>query len=592
MKNLDEIIQRAAVGVPEEHFERFEALMTDIAHAEIPPSVADEHVEADPPSRREEFESLSDDEAVQKVHGSNYLAHLKASIVETVDDIPPARTRVEAKEKAREQFFEMNRERVLSTPLIVAGFLKGISLGLLACVAILAEGHLLYLQLREWLSSDQPGQYDEAGHMAVSIMIVAGMSYVVHWATDEKKSGLLRACAWAGVILFSIALGLLRAYSITADERPIAIAVAGFVWITVTLFAPLVTASSLRAAAPGIAGFINSLELAFKWRRIEAMYRADQEEANSMVGVLKAKIASLLSQFSASRKKLVDDDGSYLAMARAARRLIPALVAEWTISWRFFKRQKESKGWTIKDWVCVCAAIVIGAYLLMGCSPPQPAKRAEPVNWIVVCDRSSSSAENPACTSVRLKAACSQWARRAVDGGGRIELIVMGQAISDTEVSPLAEHPGRFEPPIRPNRAKWLRAVPDACEAVSLPELGAASGAVEGIYTGVNRLRGLPGRSAILVMSDMRQVSGRGGFNFERGVPEFDAFARWLDSQGQMDAGAITIGVCGFNLGTKSSPLSMAEHGKIRALWEKVFREKWRFANVPTLSEECRFDSL
>lgn len=591
MESQEETFKRAAIAIPDGESDRFKELATDIVRENLSVAVADEHVLADPPSRREEYEGLSDDAAVLRVGGSNHLAHLKDSIAETKKRLGPEYTRSEAKRQNHGQFLERDRERRLNAPLIVSGLLKGISLGLLASVAVVSEAFMLHNQVREWLSSDEAEQPQEIGHFLVAFMIVSGLAIVTHAALDEKRPKPVRVGAGGVVALFSIALGLLRSYSTAASDQFLVLLIGGFVWIAVSLFAPIVAAYCIQSAAPSLKSFIDSIELGWRWRRNGRDLQSETLGAEGAVSILKDKLAALLDEFPGSRRKLIAEDQGHIEMARAARRLIPASVARAYISWQFFKRKKASPDWALKDLLFAGAAIVTGAFLLMGCSPAHPEKTAKPANWVVVCDRSSSSSENPACSNDRLKTACAQWAKRALPAGGRIELLLMGKGISDTKSVLLAERPRKFAPPAKRSRTEWVRAVEESCGKMELPDLGAASGVAEGLYAGVSRLRGLSGESSILLLSDMRAVSP-GAFNFEVATPSYADFSRWLDSQGPLDVGNISIAVCGANLGTRSSPVSMSEHNKLRELWERVFREKWRFANLPTLSEECLFDFL
>lgn len=587
----EEEARKAAVAIHEENTEKFEAIMTDIITADVPPQVTDEHLERDAESRRKDLESLGDEEAIEKYRGGTFLEHLKEWLVQAKETMAALVGRSQAKGEALDQFSIEHRQYLMNAPMMWNDLFRGLVLGFLACSAVLADAHLLHGQISEWLWNEHAGNNQVIGHFLVSFLIVASLAIATHKAMSEQEPMPLRIGAGLFFLVFGVSLGALRGYSTAADNSLFNMLVGGIVWTLVSFSAPLFAAHCTMKAEPFIERCLDNLERRSRWKRNVREVRREMERAAEDVVSAKAELRSLLGEFPGARRAMIAEDEDYAARGRSARRWLRGMVASVGLSWLAFKREKPSRwNW---QWIAKAlgAVLLVGlALFLMGCAPPSD-KPARQVNWVVVCDRSSSSTGKPACSEDRVGIACEKWAEQAAQGGGRIELLLMGQSISDVEVRTLAEHTGRFGPPVKRNRSNWVKSIPEKCKQTPLPNLSVASGVVEAVYVGVSRLRGASGDKTMILMSDMRQVTP-GIWNFERKVPDFENFAGWLDSAGKIDAGDLNLAVCGFNTGTRESPVAMAEHIRLRELWEKVFREKWRFANTPMLSEECRLEGF
>jgi hypothetical protein len=109
----------------------------------------------------------------------------------------------------------------------------------------------------------------------------------------------------------------------------------------------------------------------------------------------------------------------------------------------------------------------------------------------------------------------------------------------------------------------------------SLPQNG-GSAIAEAIYRASLRLPA-SGNCTIVVYSDLREVNGE--FDFERRIPSYVEFRRWLDANGIKPefperTSLEVVGISPYS-GPNTSRLTAKNYKKTIELWEQVFSE-WK----------------
>jgi hypothetical protein len=224
----------------------------------------------------------------------------------------------------------------------------------------------------------------------------------------------------------------------------------------------------------------------------------------------------------------------------------------------------------------VLRQVIIACVLfLIACAEPI----RNPVNLTLLIDCSSSMSEGRVSTERDIVEAGKWWAGQAMkNGGGRLEIIVIGRGIDDVSLVVWARCPSSFAPPIYESKKKWMTGLERQLDSLAhgLPA-DAGSAIIEGILRASNRLNENRGEKNLVIYSDLRQVSK--ALNFESSVPCSLALVEELVKRQHLtpDLRNIKVVVAGFKPyppNPKTSRISPADFGKLRIVWFSLF-EKW-----------------
>jgi hypothetical protein len=101
-----------------------------------------------------------------------------------------------------------------------------------------------------------------------------------------------------------------------------------------------------------------------------------------------------------------------------------------------------------------------------------------------------------------------------------------------------------------------------------------ASAIVEAIHVVVSRLRERQGRYALIVLSDMRQLSSE--WDFDEAIPQSSTFLAWLKKTHLLpDLRDIPVQVCGMHAHRSPGrrPYTAKRAAQLQELWQRTFRE-------------------
>jgi hypothetical protein len=195
----------------------------------------------------------------------------------------------------------------------------------------------------------------------------------------------------------------------------------------------------------------------------------------------------------------------------------------------------------------------------------------EVLHAAVVCDRSSSTL-GVACEAQGLRAAFDAW---VADGGGApgasFTVYVVRRSRDTVERS--------FSirvPPIEPGErtAMLLGARAELAAWPSETLEGQASAIAEAISVAASELAERQGRRSLVVLSDMREQTPRGPWNFERFAPRPSAFATWLLAEGLApDLRGVPVLICGLHhrRGPDARSFNARQAERIREAWQDAF---------------------
>lgn len=209
----------------------------------------------------------------------------------------------------------------------------------------------------------------------------------------------------------------------------------------------------------------------------------------------------------------------------------------------------------------------------VGCRVSPTAQAPVPRHLAVVCDASDSGA-GVTCTPAALSRAVRAWSLDAVSRpGSRMVIVQTGRARDDAAVIAHAEVPPSWGPGARARKAAWTRALLAALPA----ELAARPGSavLEAIHVALGAIP-RDGERSLRVLSDLREVSADGGWNFERRVPRADRFRAWISRVGlTLDLRDATVDVCGMHhqRAARGPRFGARAEQEIRAMWEGIFRD-------------------
>jgi hypothetical protein len=195
----------------------------------------------------------------------------------------------------------------------------------------------------------------------------------------------------------------------------------------------------------------------------------------------------------------------------------------------------------------------------------------EALHTVVVCDRSSSTL-GLACDAPRVIAAFDAWAAEgSAAPGGTFSVYVVGGSRDTVEPAYSLSVPA-----LRAGErvAVLLGARAELMAWPSETLVGPASAIAEAISVAASDLSERQGRRSMVVLSDMREQTPRGPWNFERSAPRPRAFATWLQTEGLVaDLHGVPVRVCGLHhrRGPGAGPFDARQATRIEEAWQEAF---------------------
>jgi len=253
-----------------------------------------------------------------------------------------------------------------------------------------------------------------------------------------------------------------------------------------------------------------------------------------------------------------------------AKRVIARLA---TFRFGYMMGERTKKAPALKP-VLVASIIIPLLFLLFGCGYYGNRGGA---NDEVIADQSTSLGGHH-LSGADLAQIGSAWVDRAERmGGGRFEILIVGKSFDDVPVFFSQEYPSKFPAPISQSKVEWRKVFINRLAEIadSLPGDG-GSAIAEAIYRASLRVP-TSGQSRILLHSDLREVNRE--FDFERIVPTYADFSRWLEANGITPAFSEStrlqvVGVHPYS-GPNTSKLTAKNYDETIRLWQQVFR-KWK----------------
>ncbi|MBI5161628.1 MAG: hypothetical protein HY996_09485 [Micrococcales bacterium] len=195
----------------------------------------------------------------------------------------------------------------------------------------------------------------------------------------------------------------------------------------------------------------------------------------------------------------------------------------------------------------------------------------DPLHTALVCDRSSSTL-GAACDAPRIMAAFDVWAAEGGAAPGATFSVYVGGRSRDTVESAYSLSVPALRAGERVAVLLGARAELGAWPSETLP--GQASAIAEAISVAASELAERQGRRSMVVLSDMREQTPRGPWNFERSAPGVGAFAAWLRAEGlAADLHGVPVRVCGLHhqRGPAAGPFDARQAARIKQAWQEAF---------------------
>ena len=206
---------------------------------------------------------------------------------------------------------------------------------------------------------------------------------------------------------------------------------------------------------------------------------------------------------------------------------------------------------------------------LAGCA----AENEAPVHWVVVYDSSNSGLALVA-NNASLQQAFGLWVQQALYlPGSSFEVMRVGQS-RDTvrEVVPIRV-PAAWGPGVRQAQKRFVLEGRRFLAGLELEEGGSAI--AESIQLAALRLREQEGERYLLVFSDLRQYTPR-VWNFERVVPDAEAFIAWLEQEQLLaDLRGIRVEIAGVHArrGPDAPEFTAAQEARLRQVWRAALTQ-------------------
>lgn len=275
------------------------------------------------------------------------------------------------------------------------------------------------------------------------------------------------------------------------------------------------------------------------------------------------------------------------------RRRVEAYLADTRLAydfWTGWRQRTASIPKPARRLIQIAGALLVSLAVLFAMSHVALADTA--ANFIIICDDSSSAA-GYSCNPETLSALGLMWSEKADEAGqGSFQLFLIDRDFDSTSMLFSITYPDHFPGPVTAHKKKWrndfIRSLGEKTRDMPHDK---GSAIVEGIYRSSLRMP-KNGETVIFILSDMREVSGDGAFNFERRVPTEKEFTRWLHNRAIIpDFGSSTrIQVCGCHPYTPggTSKMTSRNYNQLISLWQAVFKE-WRVE--ASISEACDFNN-
>jgi hypothetical protein len=195
-----------------------------------------------------------------------------------------------------------------------------------------------------------------------------------------------------------------------------------------------------------------------------------------------------------------------------------------------------------------------------------------PLQFAVVCDRSSSTVD-VACTPNHLLRAYRKWIEvfRITGSGFRVYQISNSRETTSRiwDVTIISGSPGE-------KIAYLLAAEKELEDLLKNTRFTNASAIAEGIDYAASDSLQYPGTHQLLILSDLRQLSGV-NFEIPNRIPNPEEFISWLNRQVLLlNLAKFSITACGVheNRGANSSPFPAAAAQRLRDCWEQAFQQR------------------
>lgn len=231
-----------------------------------------------------------------------------------------------------------------------------------------------------------------------------------------------------------------------------------------------------------------------------------------------------------------------------------------------------------------CAALPGETTLIvLGDTAVRLAPRAEPMHLAVVCDL-SDSVGGLACTPGVTAALFDRWLAGGLAPRASFTIQIVARSRDGVSAAFAATVPD-VSPGATAAFALATRA--ELAHSTELSMRVNASAIAEALHVAASDLREQPGRHALVLLSDLRQVTN-GAWNFERSIPSAGEFVSWLKQRSLVaPLRDVELIVCGLHHGhaPSSGPWDAAMAAQLEQVWRAAFREMG--AHEPTIVKDC-----
>jgi hypothetical protein len=232
-------------------------------------------------------------------------------------------------------------------------------------------------------------------------------------------------------------------------------------------------------------------------------------------------------------------------------------------------------------------SLVLLGWAGAGCS----GGKAQPVDEVVLCDRSSSAG---ICSEEVVRAAGEAFLGANPPPGSRFVVLVVGCGIEDVMRNYEIKVPDRWGRGAVRKRRRWQEDEHRRLASLALPAVNQCSAVAAGIWRAARVESERPNSIRRLVLiSDLREVDRSLGVNFERRVATAADFVGKLrKAQLLADLSGIQVGICGVHdRATPDAPTWTARKAQqLRLAWTGAFAAMG--ASDVRLTESCDFGNV
>ena len=233
------------------------------------------------------------------------------------------------------------------------------------------------------------------------------------------------------------------------------------------------------------------------------------------------------------------------------------------------------------------ASLVLLGWAGAGCG----GERAQPLDEVVLCDRSSSAG---ICSEEVVRGAGEAFLGANPPPGSRLVVLVVGCGIEDVMRAYEIKVPDRWGRGAVRKRRRWQEVEHRRLASLALPAVNQCSAVAAGIWRAARVESERPNSvRRLVVISDLREVDRSLGINFERRVATAADFVGKLrNAQLLADLSGIEVGVCGVHdRATPDAPTRTARKAQqLRTAWTAAFAAMGVSDVRPT--ESCDFASV